>query len=375
MSTFAPDSGCIADARMLEIGSDTSGRFLDSSEMAQRLAMKSRLVAGRDVGIDGALQIPVEVFVGIEIGRIGRQEEDLNRGGPRRKPLAHLRRLVHAEVIENQEDLLRSVADQAPHEIDQGARLQGALEDHEADLALICDGRQDRETLAACRNINHRRLTLRGVTTMPRLVTAQAGLVGPADLGLLAFGTPGNSRVLHFEPPLHRCVIALVGSLLWPLRRKPPTREIKRRCALRQPDPKLLPNQLLHGAQCPEGERQAQLVRTFAADPALDLSLLLHRKLPARSASAATAIQGDRRARRLLELSCQSRAVAPRISRNPTDLYQRLAFTSKGENLLPQLDSRLHGCRAPIACAHRKSISPQVQNVKSNDGRSITPFG
>src|SRR5437763_16375174 len=114
---------------MLEIGSDASRRFLDSPKVAQSLAMKGRFVARRDVGVDGALEIPVEVLVGIELGRVWREEENLDRGRARGKPLPHLRRLVHVEVVEDQEDLLLSVADQPAQEDDESRRTQSSLED------------------------------------------------------------------------------------------------------------------------------------------------------------------------------------------------------------------------------------------------------
>jgi len=42
---------------MLEGGSDSSLRFLDSAEVTERLAMQSGLVGGGDVGVDGALEV------------------------------------------------------------------------------------------------------------------------------------------------------------------------------------------------------------------------------------------------------------------------------------------------------------------------------
>lgn len=52
---------------MLEVGSNASWRLLDSAQVAERLAVQRGLVRRRDVGVDGALEVAVEVFTVIEL--------------------------------------------------------------------------------------------------------------------------------------------------------------------------------------------------------------------------------------------------------------------------------------------------------------------
>ena len=198
---------------MLEVSGDSGGRLLDAPEVAEGLAVKGRLIRCRDVGVDGALQVAVEVLVGIELGRVGWQEEDLDLRGIRREPAAHLGRLVNTEVVEDQEDLALGIARQPTHEDDERRRFQGALVDHEPHLAAVGDRRQDGQTRAARWNSDDGRLSLRRVAAMARLIAAQAGFIAPADLGPVALRAPRDLWILDLQPALHGRVVPLVSAL------------------------------------------------------------------------------------------------------------------------------------------------------------------
>ena len=72
-----------------------------------------RLAITRTGLSDDPLDVAIEHFVGIEIGRISRQKEALNVCGVRFEPLRRQRGAVHRMAVDDQEDFAPRLFDQA----------------------------------------------------------------------------------------------------------------------------------------------------------------------------------------------------------------------------------------------------------------------
>ena len=85
----------------------------------------------------------VEVFVGIDVGAVRRNEKQFDLRDARLDPFAHLDRSMNAEIIDNKEHLVLGRLDQPGEEKDERVRLQCSLVDHEAHIAVHMAAIQD----------------------------------------------------------------------------------------------------------------------------------------------------------------------------------------------------------------------------------------
>lgn len=95
--------------------------------MTELLAMQRGLARRRDIGVDSALEVAVEVFIGIELGRIGRQIEDCDGFAVLPDPLADRRGVVDIEIAEDPVDLPLGVANQARMKVMRVVVVSGPL--------------------------------------------------------------------------------------------------------------------------------------------------------------------------------------------------------------------------------------------------------
>src|SRR5881409_1504770 len=137
--------------------------------MTEKLPLEFQFITRRNAALNSAFEIAIEVFGRIELGRIWRQKEHFNSIAMRIKPLAHVDRLMHAQIVKDQEHLALRVFDQSAHEHDEQPRQQRSLINHESHLALIGHRRYQRQTASTRRDSDNRRLTLRRKSTVPTL--------------------------------------------------------------------------------------------------------------------------------------------------------------------------------------------------------------
>src|ERR1019366_3075939 len=226
---------------------------------------------------------------------------------------------------------------------------------HEPHLALIGHRRNQRQALAACRNLDDRRLAAGRVAAVPALVTANASLVTPADLCLFPFRARDNLRILTLQPELYCLIVAFIRPSRRLLRCVAPTRQILADSANRQPYAKTHTNQLPDRSTRPQRKRQLQLIRKFPADQILCRALVLRRQSPLRPFRPATARQNLEPFRLVAQFLQKRRAVCPRIPRDRTDLDHRLAHCSQLDKLSAKLQTSIRAGSTTVFANHQST--------------------
>src|ERR1700722_4015271 len=112
------------------------------------------------------------------------------------------------------------------HEQDQPPWRDAASVDHEPHLALVGHRCDQRQALAARRDLDDRCRAAGRIAAVPALVSANASLVAPADLCLFPLRACDNLRILALQPEFYRRIVALISAPRRLLRRVAPTRQI-----------------------------------------------------------------------------------------------------------------------------------------------------
>src|SRR5689334_2667357 len=89
------------------------------------------------------------------------------------------------QIVDDDEQLAPCLADQTAQEIEKDRRLEGALVDHEAQLALIGQAGNHRLRKALARSPDDRGVPSGGKAAAVIGPTGQASLVGPVDFAAL----------------------------------------------------------------------------------------------------------------------------------------------------------------------------------------------
>ena len=95
-----------------EVGEDALGGTLDRAEHGAAAFDQLGLGAGRRPAPQLLLEIVVEVFVGIVLRCVGREEEELDFVPVAVHPGLDLLGVMNAQVVDNEEDLLAGVLGQ-----------------------------------------------------------------------------------------------------------------------------------------------------------------------------------------------------------------------------------------------------------------------
>ena len=104
---------------MFEISHDPF-RCLDQALHESGRLMQQHLLAGRAIRrAQLSLEVPVQVFVGVDLGRVRREIEDFDLIFPLGQPGSDQFGMMHFQVVEDQEQFLAAVGDQALHEADE----------------------------------------------------------------------------------------------------------------------------------------------------------------------------------------------------------------------------------------------------------------
>lgn len=189
---------------MLEIGLDPLWAIDQELHEGSGL-LQQRLARATAVGTAQIrLEVPVEVFIGIALRRVGRQVEHLNLVRMGLHPGAHVLGMVRAQVVEHQEHLVPlAVLHEPLHETE--GRLGGRcpFEELKAHQAFAADGRNHRQAKALARGRQHRRMSRWGVTPHPVTVLHDRRLIGPVDGAVRLLGLLRNQGVDLPHPALH----------------------------------------------------------------------------------------------------------------------------------------------------------------------------
>lgn len=142
---------------MLEVGPDTLGERGDAVHDGVSLLQELRIIAAGRLQAQRGLEVVIQVFVRIGLGRIGWQVEQLDLRGTRLDPGPDELGVMHPQVVDDQEHLARRTGDQSLEKLDEAFGVDRALYDLEGDLAPIGDGRDHRQLGPAGRCLEHGR--------------------------------------------------------------------------------------------------------------------------------------------------------------------------------------------------------------------------
>lgn len=93
---------------------------------------------------DRRFQIPVQVFIGVELRRVRGQVEQFDLLGVLGDPLSDAVGVMHAQVVDDQKDLALRIVNQILQEDDEALGIDGAFDEREAHQALVGDRRDHR---------------------------------------------------------------------------------------------------------------------------------------------------------------------------------------------------------------------------------------
>lgn len=243
---------------MLEIGLDPLGAV--GQKLHEGCCLLQQPIArAAALGVaQMSLEVPVEVFIGVALRRVGREVEHLNLVRMGLHPGAYVLGMVRAQVVEYQEHLAPfAVLHEPLHETE--GRLGGRcpFEELKAHQALAADGRNHRQTKALARGCEHRRMSRRGVTPHPVTILRHRCLIGPVDDGVLLLSLLRNQGVDLLHPALYVPGLLLQRPAGGTLRRVAPALQVLAHRADRHLDVEISLDETAHRAAVPQGKRQA----------------------------------------------------------------------------------------------------------------------
>jgi len=236
--------------------------------MRQQLALEVVFIFHRFAGMQAGLEFGIEIFIGVQIGTVRRQEEQLYMLVMVSHPLLDLATVMHLVIIEDQEDFAVAVFYQAFEEVEENLGLEGIGIEHEADLALGADGRNHVEPMALVLGQHqYGRFSLGGIPFGMVFQGADAGFIAKENLGFFLPGFGLDSGIHVLQPAADLGWIPLQGPFDGALGGEPPTLQIQSRLGgIGQEDGKVTMNQIPYRLGSPQGVRQAQLVRSVGGN-------------------------------------------------------------------------------------------------------------
>ena len=126
---------------MIEISHNPFRCFAEESHEPACLLQQRLLGGGSIRGSQFGFEVPVQVFVGIDLWRVRWEIENLDLIFALSQPGRYKLRVMHFQVIEDQEDFLAAVGDQALHEANEQIRVHRFFNEPKAHqpLAEIID--------------------------------------------------------------------------------------------------------------------------------------------------------------------------------------------------------------------------------------------
>ena len=171
-------SSCRApNTRMLEVLGRSLRPLSEHMHVPAHGVDQTFLMAGRDPAVDAGLQAGVQMLVGVEFGGGRRQAEHFDGLPVCGEPLPDLGDVVHLEVVQDQEDLPPSIANELGEEADRPPDVEGLAETPEPYLALIRKGGDHAAAVVPGRDAADEGLAAGGIAAAPHIVGADPGLV------------------------------------------------------------------------------------------------------------------------------------------------------------------------------------------------------
>lgn len=110
---------------MIEVSHHPFRCFAEEFHESGRFLQQRFFAGGTLRGTQPGFEVPVQVFVGIDLRRVRREIEDLNLIHPLRQPCGDPLGVMDFQVIENQKDFLAAVGDQPFHETNEQVGVHG----------------------------------------------------------------------------------------------------------------------------------------------------------------------------------------------------------------------------------------------------------
>src|SRR4051812_11679585 len=170
---------------MVEEGANALWPSGEAAHVVDDSLLELPLAAGERPSGDRLLDIAVQAFVWVEVRAVGREVENFDLILTSVQPRAHQSCPVHLQAVEDEENFVAGIADQALKEADQARRLDRAVEHHPTQLAPIGHRRDQADIGPPVVGPDHRGLAAWGVAPAAHVVRAQAALVAPEDHSLL----------------------------------------------------------------------------------------------------------------------------------------------------------------------------------------------
>ena len=197
------------------------------------------------------LQRMVEIFIGIILRGIRRQEEDLDLLLVFFQPGRNEFSMMHLQVVQNQKYLPLRCANQALHKLDQPSLIQILLVHHKADIALAADCRNHIDSLSFCFYRQNRRLSFRSKAAFYRFTVAHSRFIAPIDHRVFLCCTFQNCGCFLIFPPLDARRILFPRTLRRTLAAHPPAFHLVRQSPLAHFFMVPLLDVLSRASQCP----------------------------------------------------------------------------------------------------------------------------
>lgn len=130
----------VFDDGVLEVAADPVSIGGDELHVIVGCGTQPRLCPHRHLRSDGLLEVGVEPLVGVELGAVAGQVEDLDVLLVLGQPSLHGLAVVHAQVVQDQKDLLAptpAIAHQRLQELDETLVVERAVDDHPVGPPLL----------------------------------------------------------------------------------------------------------------------------------------------------------------------------------------------------------------------------------------------
>lgn len=273
----------------------------------------------------GSLDVTPDQFIGIQVGRIARQEVQRQAPFGGGDIVAHLEGFVSRQAVQHQVNGLPASLHHLAQQIDEHVGMERAGVGAEPEPAPGIDRRRRTDRLALARTLDHRRLAAQPPGLAMHGIGPEAGLIPEEHVGTLAPRLAGKGWEDFALPAFDGFRVALIRPLQRLLRRQP---ELGQQLAHRrhaQVVTELGPDQVRHDGARPQAEVQTVLPRIAAVDPPEHLLLLRRRQAarPPRRRPRTQNFQPGARSQRCLQPLVDRRAIEA-VSGN--HLRCRLAF-------------------------------------------------
>jgi hypothetical protein len=159
------------------------------------------------------LEIGVEQFIRVHLKGVTGQIKDFDLRRVVAKPSLDQLRVMHSQVVEDEEYLVVALANEPSKEADQDLYVECAGEHFPPHLAFVGDGQNNAQTFAAAVDAERRRLALGRVAASAHVVGPERCLVAPVNLRTRCFRTFCDGRIGLLKPLANRCRRLLLGLL------------------------------------------------------------------------------------------------------------------------------------------------------------------